>query len=98
MVDIDLSAAAQPEDYSAHTLGLAEYAIKSDKITRTADGLTARARSLSGPDVWTPAASLDDSGAVVGVTCTCPNGQRGGVRARCWHAAALERMIEESCT
>lgn len=95
MVEIDISGAGEFEDYSAHTLGLAEYAISSGKIRLRAGGLSATAESLSGSEVWSPAASLDDSGEVIGVTCTCPNGQKGGVRARCWHAAALEKLMEE---
>lgn len=92
MVNIDLSNIPEGEPYSGHSRGLADYAIRNGKVTRQAGALTAECQSLSGLEIWRPSAALSD-GAVVGVSCTCPNGRKGGVRARCWHAAALEELI-----
>ncbi len=93
-IEIDLGAGSPVEDYSAHTEGLARYALAKGKITLGRRARTARAESLSGPDTWHPALQLGERGEVAGVTCTCPNGTRGGIRARCWHACALEMLWE----
>lgn len=92
---LDLSGAEQPEGYSDRTRGIAMVAIGKGLVIYTPGTRTARCQSLSSPRIWEPAASLNAAGEVVGVTCNCPNGTKGGLRARCWHAAALEHLLTE---
>lgn len=93
MVEINLGSVSDAPRYSENTLGLAMLALEGDRV-KLITPLSASAASFTGPALWHPTASLDDRGRIVGVTCTCPNGKKGGVRARCWHAAALEYLID----
>lgn len=90
---LDLSGAEQPEGYSDRTHSIAMIAIGKGLVIHTPGTRTARCQSLSAPRIWEPAASFNDAGEVIGVTCNCPNGTKGGLRARCWHAAALEHLL-----
>lgn len=92
---LDLSGAEQPLSYSDRTQGIAMIAIGKGLVTYIPGTCTARCQSLSAHRIWEPAASLNDAGEVVGVTCNCPNGTKGGLRARCWHAAALEHLLRK---
>lgn len=94
---IDLSNADRPEDYSDRTKALALAGIRKGLVSairhQRGQFLTVRCESLTSPNVWMPVAHFGARGNISGVTCNCPNGQKGGIRARCWHAAALEEMI-----
>lgn len=92
---LDFSQAEQPGGYSERTHGIAMIALGKGLVVHTPGTRTARCQSLSAPRIWEPAASLNEDGEVIGVTCNCPNGIKGGVRARCWHAAALEHLLTE---
>lgn len=92
--DLDLSTAERPGTYSAHSLGLADYAIRNGQVRHTPGELRAYCKSLSSENEWVPIAVVNNSGEVLGVTCNCPNGTKGGLRARCWHSAALEILLE----
>lgn len=95
MVDIDLSHLPERGNYSETTRATAMRAISLGMVVHVPGTRTARCQSLSDPRIWEPAATLSSDGRVVGVTCNCPKGHHGGMRARCWHAAALEHIITE---
>ena len=92
---LDLSRAEKPSSYSGRTQGIAMIAIGKGLVAHVPGTPTARCQSLSAQRIWEPAASLNAAGGVVGVTCNCPNGTKGGLRARCWHAAALEHLLSK---
>lgn len=92
-MEIDLSGATDFEPYSAHTEGLAEYGIAEGLVKLQPNGISAKVESLSDHATWHVVAYLDKE-RIGGVSCTCPNGTRGGVRARCWHACALEQLVQ----
>lgn len=93
---LDLSDAEQPKGYSQRTHNVAMLALSKGMVVHVPGTRTARCQSLTAPKIWEPAASLNSGGEVIGVTCNCPNGTKGGLRARCWHAAALEHLLDES--
>lgn len=83
------------EFYSTKTLSSAEGALLAGRVIHTPGQRWAKCQSLTNiSKVWTPSATVQD-GEVIGVSCNCPNGSLGGIRARCWHAAVLEMCILE---
>lgn len=92
MEEIDLSGAMSPETYSDETVAKAREAIAAQEVRLVAES-SAHARSRTAWRTWVPTAHRDSSGAILGVSCNCPNGTKGALRARCWHAAALEILL-----
>lgn len=92
---LDLTNAERPEGYSQRTHNIAMIALAKGHVAHAPGSRTARCQSISAERIWEPAASVNERGEVIGVTCNCPNGTKGGLRARCWHAAALEHLVNQ---
>lgn len=92
--EINLERVASGNSYSDASWDKALNALANDLVIHpkaSHAGITSvRCKSLTSASVWVPVAQFNDALQIIGITCNCPNGVKGGIRARCWHAAALE--------
>ena len=94
MTDIDLSGEGR-EAYSPRTEDRAQMVLDMGLITRISGVRAAWVRSLRGGNTYVTTAVSSVTGEVLGMTCSCPNGRKGNYRARCYHAAAFEKVLVE---
>jgi len=96
---LDLSGAGRYEAYSAETLDKARDTLREhdkvgDTVQQLGNGVYIVTSIRSRFQRYRAAVSLDSEGHPVGVTCTCENGRKGGIRARCYHAAVAEYLAD----
>lgn len=91
--ELDLTHPERPSTYSKATERKARAELKRGSLRLLEGTTSAEVQSATSPTAWITTATVEGHTSL-GVTCTCPNGRKAGVRARCWHAAALEQHLE----